>query len=118
MKRPCIECGKPTPDTRCLDCARDRERRRGTRQQRGLGRDHEVLRAQALVDAGADERGIGGTCWLCGGTGTLDDPLTGDHVVPRSRGGTNIRENYRAAHRSCNSARHDDLAVSMPEVMM
>jgi 5-methylcytosine-specific restriction endonuclease McrA len=31
--------------------------------------------------------------------------LTGDHIVPRIYGGADLRENMRAAHRSCNSRR-------------
>lgn len=54
-------------------------------------------------------------CWLCGEA--IDYTLKGvtaqrspegftlDHVVPVSLGGTNSRENSRAAHRRCNSAR-------------
>jgi 5-methylcytosine-specific restriction endonuclease McrA len=44
-------------------------------------------------------------CWICGGHGTADDPLTADHVVARADGGRNVRSNYRAAHASCNSSR-------------
>lgn len=45
------------------------------------------------------------TCWMCGRPGTPDDPLTADHVIPRSRGGSHDRRNLRAGHLSCNSAR-------------
>lgn len=58
---------------------------------------HRRLRAQVL----AEER----LCWICGGPGTPDDPLTLDHVIARANGGTHVRPNGRAAHRSCNSAR-------------
>jgi 5-methylcytosine-specific restriction endonuclease McrA len=43
----------------------------------------------------------GGTCWLCG----LPGADTADHVIPRSRGGSNFDNNLRAAHRACNSKR-------------
>ena len=39
-------------------------------------------------------------CAYCGGPG----PLTIDHVWPRSRGGTNARENLLPACRACNQA--------------
>ncbi len=51
------------------------------------------------------------TCWVCGGE---VDPLavpgsphaaSVDHVVPRSRGGTNDPANLRLAHRRCNGQR-------------
>jgi len=49
-----------------------------------------------------------GVCWLCGLPATAADPLEGDHVVPRSKGGSDERSNLRAAHRSCNRKRGDD----------
>ena len=44
-------------------------------------------------------------CWVCGQPPTPDDPLVADHVVPRAQGGTDARDNLRAAHRSCNGRR-------------
>lgn len=45
----------------------------------------------------------GNICWLC------HQPIPGlpsaDHVIPRSRGGTDDIENLRPAHPSCNYAR-------------
>lgn len=45
----------------------------------------------------------GTVCWICG------EPITGlvslDHVVPRSKGGSDDVENLRPAHFGCNSAR-------------
>lgn len=49
----------------------------------------------------AEER----VCWICGRPGAPDDPLTADHVIPRSLGGSHDRSNLRAGHRSCNSSR-------------
>jgi 5-methylcytosine-specific restriction endonuclease McrA len=46
-----------------------------------------------------------GSCAICGLPARPGDPLTADHVVPRSRGGVDSIVNYRAAHRSCNSRR-------------
>ena len=49
----------------------------------------------------------GDRCHLCGDTGA-DSP---DHVIPRSKGGTDDLDNLRPAHQSCNYARGDtDLA--------
>ena len=54
----------------------------------------------------------GSVCHLCGQpinltlTGTRDPMrLSLDHLIPRSRGGTNSIENLRPAHFRCNSAR-------------
>lgn len=46
----------------------------------------------------ARDRGI---CWLCGQPGAT----TVDHVVPRSRGGSDELTNLAAAHAGCNYAR-------------
>lgn len=96
-KGPCNEPGCPALATyrgRCKTHARAQEVRRGTRQQRGLGRDHEILRAQTL----REEK----HCWICGEGPRPNDPLEADHVTARANGGTNVRSNYRAAHASCN----------------
>lgn len=53
----------------------------------------------------------GPVCWLCGKgidlTLAWPDPrcFTRDHVLPRSKGGTDALENLRPAHRNCNSLR-------------
>jgi hypothetical protein len=57
----------------------------------------------------------GWVCWLC--DAPIDPSLpptfaggaTVDHVVPRSRGGTNDRDNLRLAHRRCNGGRGSHL---------
>ncbi|PZP03182.1 MAG: hypothetical protein DI609_01360 [Corynebacterium urealyticum] len=43
----------------------------------------------------------GDRCHLCGLTGAT----TADHIVPRSKGGSDELDNLRPAHKSCNSAR-------------
>ncbi len=47
----------------------------------------------------------GGLCAFCGLPGTLDDPISVDHIIPRSKGGTDHPSNLRLLHRSENSAR-------------
>src|SRR3954465_1294169 len=51
------------------------------------------------------------TCWVCSGdvepaspAGSPPPPSV-DHVIPRSRGGTNDPSNLRLAHRRCNGQR-------------
>ena len=62
--RVCAEPGCPElqPESRCLEHRRQGERKRGTRQQRGYGAEHDRLRAdyQRRMDKG--ERF---TCWRC-----------------------------------------------------
>jgi hypothetical protein len=94
----CSNCGQLGPRRGyCSRCKRERERRRGSSTARGLGADHRRIAAQVLAEEQA--------CWICGGRGTTDDPLTADHVLARASGGRNVRANYRAAHASCNSKR-------------
>lgn len=45
----------------------------------------------------------GRTCHLCGLLGAT----TADHLLPRSKGGTDVLANLRPAHHSCNSRRGD-----------
>ena len=67
----------------------------------------------------------GGICWICGGMTDPEDRkiredgtiVCGerypsiDHVIPISRGGNNVWDNVRLAHRGCNTAR----GASLPE---
>lgn len=48
----------------------------------------------------------GGICYLCG-RAIAKGQLALDHVIPLSRGGADTPDNIRAAHRSCNSSKHD-----------
>lgn len=55
----------------------------------------------------------GYTCWLCAEPIDMSDGPSEnwapslDHVIPRSRGGSDDPENLRTAHRYCNSVRSD-----------
>ena len=46
-----------------------------------------------------------GVCHLCGRSGA--DSV--DHVLPRSRGGTNALTNLRAAHLTCNKRKFNNV---------
>ncbi|WP_374403228.1 HNH endonuclease [Frankia sp. Cj3] len=79
--------------SRCASCEALRQRQRGTVTQRfGTGWTE---MSQRVI---AEECGI---CWLCGSPGAD----TADHIIRRRDGGTSARDNLRAAHRACNSAR-------------
>lgn len=45
------------------------------------------------------------------------DSMTSDHVVPRSRGGVNTRENRVIACFSCNATKHNGDAVEFAEAV-
>jgi 5-methylcytosine-specific restriction endonuclease McrA len=46
-------------------------------------------------------------CTYCGAPPTSENPLTIDHVIPLSRGGSNQRENKVVACARCNKAKGD-----------
>jgi 5-methylcytosine-specific restriction endonuclease McrA len=106
MMRFCLGCSRHVPvteykDGRCRECDRayyrKRRKQRGSTTQRGLGHQHQQLAKQVL----SEEK----VCWCCGQPARPSDPLEVDHVIPRSEGGKTVRENLRAAHRSCNRSR-------------
>ena len=69
--RVCIDCPKLIPaGTRCTDCARTKERARGTRQERGYNAAHDQLRRQYQRRM---DRGEPFTCWRC------TDPIDPEH---------------------------------------
>lgn len=70
--RTCLDCPAigPWARGRCPDHERDRDRRRGTRQQRGYDTAYDTLRRdyQRRMNQGAPF-----TCWRCG------DPIDPEH---------------------------------------
>jgi 5-methylcytosine-specific restriction protein A len=94
--RPCLDCARiTTHGPRCPVCQRrhwsGQDARRGSRHERGYGNDWLRLSAAVLARDGYQ-------CAYCGGLAT-----TADHVVPRSRGGSDDPSNLVAACRRCNS---------------
>lgn len=73
-------------------------------QWAGGGREVRALASLVVTEYGA-------VCWLCHRPIDLDAPRRGplglsvDHVIPRSKGGTNALDNLRPAHLHCNSKR-------------
>ena len=93
----------------CPDCkrAKERERNRGTRTQRGLDNRWLRLRDQAIRERPYCE-------YRCGKPINADNPLTGDHRIPRSKGGVaRTTADVIVACRSCNSGR-GNRATSAP----
>ena len=75
---------------RCQRCARIWDRRAGTARERGYDREYDENRAILLSKPQ--------NCWKCG----LPGADSADHVIPRSRGGSNALSNLRPAHEACN----------------
>jgi 5-methylcytosine-specific restriction endonuclease McrA len=90
MHKTCLICGQPSRTNRCP---------RHSTQPIGRNRSWVDELARRRIVASATH------CWICGQPARPGDPLTADHVIPRSRGGPDVPGNYRAAHRSCNSRR-------------
>jgi 5-methylcytosine-specific restriction endonuclease McrA len=91
---------------RCSPCYREYERERsaarrahkGTTSQRGYGPEWQTLVTLAIQAQP--------WCTYCHSRGTPGNPLTGDHRVPLSKGGTaKSAADVIVACRSCNSAR-------------
>ncbi len=89
----CPACGVlVSKQGRCATCRRTDDRRRGTRTERGLDNRWLRLRDEAIRSHPY--------CSACGST----EDLTGDHIVPRSKGGIAMTvEDVRVLCRSCNS---------------
>lgn len=71
--------------------------RRKTRQQRGYGREHELMRQRVL-----DEEPL---CRECAKTGRVEATRIADHIRPKAEGGTDDRENYQGLCIPCSKAK-------------
>ena len=102
VARPCIQCGKvTTAGSYCKEHAlargRARAKQRGTNTERGYTAEYRKNRKEMLD--------YWPSCVVCGHTGTEDNPLTADHIIPLSKGGTNDISNLRSLCRYHNSQR-------------
>ena len=91
LPRPCVDCGVIVRATRCVQCARAKERKRITRTARGYD--------SMWRDLSRRMRAAQPWCSKCGST----KDLTLDHIIPLARGGTNDQSNAQVLCRKCNS---------------
>ena len=96
--RPCLNCGSLMHPTRtrisfCMRCNKIKQRKGPGRayDQGEYRRNRQLLLSNALY------------CVECGGLPGIKDPFTVDHILPLSKGGTNVLANLQVMHRSCNS---------------
>lgn len=107
-KRPCLECARLTTNpSRCDEhqaaWQRRQDQRRGSAAQRG----YDVTWRRNVARALATHRSQYGD-W-CPGYRVPAHPstdLTGDHITPLARGGTNDPANIQILCRPCNSRKH------------
>lgn len=76
VNRPCLDCGKPGPNTRCDKHrklhANTRYAKRGSTTDRGYGSAYQLRRPQVLKGATH--------CRTCGEEFTEDNPATAGHI--------------------------------------
>ena len=72
-----------------------------TRQQRGYGRDHERMREHLLSTVIL--------CEECTRQGKVRVGTHADHIIPKAKGGTDLRSNYQLLCSSCHALKsiHD-----------
>jgi hypothetical protein len=104
VNRPCLVCGKLSPNTRCETHRKQHDNtryaRRGTSTQRGYGHAYRVRRAEMVKTATH--------CAKCGQPFTPDNPPTGGHVddlrsLPRHlRRASAATAELQPEHQRCN----------------
>ena len=99
MNKPCLEpgCGRLSPNSRCLEHTRAKDRARGTRQQRGYDTAHDQARAAAIATYDPAD-----LCWRCRQPlGSVPGLLDLGHV-------DGDRSRHRGLeHRACNRGRRE-----------
>lgn len=67
--------------------------RRATRQERGYGRSHELMRNLVLTEEPL--------CRACATVDRVSATVIADHIVPKAEGGTDERSNYQGLCEPC-----------------
>ena len=104
MLTSCLDCGTPSPATRCAKC--DETFRRGRYRKQTEERKKRGGRpgyGGGYRRAASSVRALASRCWICGDGPRPDDPFQADHVTPL------VADPYSTfllpAHRSCNVGR-------------
>ena len=99
--KPCLDCGTLSDGPRCTEHRRARDRAREADRpspsQRGYGHAWRKIRDQHLTEEPL--------CRWCRTAGEPDNPLTVDHITPKSRGGTDDPANLRTLCKRCHGTK-------------
>lgn len=101
MKRPCLDCGRPTYGSRCPEHTRNLER--GKSRSRYL--EHKFKYGGDYRARAAAVRAAATRCHICGNGFRADDPWQADHLVQGTGEGGGRSGPLAPAHRSCNIRR-------------
>lgn len=103
VRKPCLDCGKPSEGTRCPDCQRpvDRSKLRSKRTRRPQVHGETERRAAVVA---AHRRTHGAWCPGWGRPPHESDDLTADHPHAVGAGGDE-RQELTVLCRSCNGAK-------------
>ena len=103
----CLDCGRHVQTSearngRCPDCRRTHEREKSRRRRKTAARGYDGAWRKLVAEAIKRQP----FCTYCAARGSKANPLTGDHRIPLSKGGTaRTVADVVVACRSCNSAR-------------
>jgi 5-methylcytosine-specific restriction endonuclease McrA len=109
----CLDCGHHVQTSearngRCPDRRRTHERKKNRRRRKTAARGYDGAWRKLVAEAIKRQP----FCTYCGTRGSKANPLTGDHKVPVSKGGTaRTVADVVVACRSCNSSRGGRSAV-------
>lgn len=70
---------------------------RMSRQARGYGRQHELMRAQVLREEPL--------CRICSAEHRISPTEVADHIKPKAEGGTDERDNYQGLCKPCHKVK-------------
>lgn len=94
LSKPCQICGIPTKSAN----ARCQQHKRGTAAQRGYDKTYRTNRDIVVRYWRTNHL----PCFICGRQIDPKEPITAEHVLPLSRGGSSAVGNLRGAHAHCN----------------
>lgn len=105
MNKPCLDCGRPNPNSRCIECTDKRiqiqQRDRPSAHNRGYDKAWNKVRNRVL----ARDKWV---CYMCNKK-LIGSDATVDHIIPitKDKSLRLVESNLAACCRSCNSKKQD-----------